>query len=242
MPRVVGVVDADVALAEEQRLGIAVVLHRLVEVKVILREVREDADGVLDPVHAVELERVGRNLHHRVRAARVRHAAQQPLQLEGFRRRALGVDHLAADHVLDGADQADLRPGLLLEDALDEVGRGRLAARAGHADHRQLARGVAVPVRADHGQRAARGRDHGVGQAALDLMLADSADRALLLRHGDISVPVGLHTGDRHKEVAGLCRARVIADAGDLLFRVGIAAQKLQPREQILQFHRFRLL
>ena len=152
------------------------------------------------------------------------------------------MDHLAADHVLDGADQADLRPGLLLEDALDEVGRGRLAARAGHADHRQLARGVAVPVRADHGQRAARGRDHGVGQAALDLMLADSADRALLLRHGDISVPVGLHTGDRHKEVAGLCRARVIADAGDLLFRVGIAAQKLQPREQILQFHRFRLL
>lgn len=85
MPRIVGVVDADVALAEEQRLGIAVVLHRLVEVKVILREVREDADGVLDPVHAVELERVGRNLHHRVRAARVRHAAQQPLQLEGFR-------------------------------------------------------------------------------------------------------------------------------------------------------------
>src|SRR3954470_24980226 len=66
-PAAVGVVDVDHgglrAGREQAALGGEVVLHRRVEVEVVLREVREDRDVPVDRVGAVELERVARDLH-----------------------------------------------------------------------------------------------------------------------------------------------------------------------------------
>ena len=52
----------------------------------------------------IQHQRVGGYLHHHMGAARVGHLPQQPLQLKGLRRRALGVDYLGSDHVLNRAD------------------------------------------------------------------------------------------------------------------------------------------
>ena len=90
-PLVVSIDDADIALREQQRLGLGVGLHGLVEVQMVLRQVREDAHPEADALHAVQHQRVGRHLHDRVRAAGVDHPAQELLQLIGVGRGVLGV-------------------------------------------------------------------------------------------------------------------------------------------------------
>ena len=55
-PIIVGVDNADVALREQQRLGLGVGLHGLVEVQMILRQVREDAHAETDALHTVQHE------------------------------------------------------------------------------------------------------------------------------------------------------------------------------------------
>ena len=53
-PLVIGVDDADIALREQQRLGLGVGLHGLMEVQMILRQVREDAHPEADALHTVQ--------------------------------------------------------------------------------------------------------------------------------------------------------------------------------------------
>ena len=107
----IGVVDVDrarFAAAEEHGLRVAVGVHRLVEVQMIFRQIGKDRRIEVDLVGAVEHQRVGGDLHNDVRAAGVAHVGKELLQLEGFGRRALGVQNFIADHVLDRADEADL--------------------------------------------------------------------------------------------------------------------------------------
>ena len=59
----VGVVDVDdrplrVEFHEQLALGVEVVLHRRMEVEMVLRQVREDRGGEMDRVGAVELKGV----------------------------------------------------------------------------------------------------------------------------------------------------------------------------------------
>ena len=132
---IVHIDDAGPAAGKEHGLGVAVGVHGLVEVEVVLGEVREHADAEGDLVRAVQDQRVGRDLHDDVRAARGLHLGEQLLQLEGFGRRALGMQDLVSDHVLDGADEADLRAEGLFEHVLEQIRARGLAVRAGDADH-----------------------------------------------------------------------------------------------------------
>ena len=234
MPRIVGVVDGHVAAVEQDRLGVAVRLHGVVEVQMILAQVGKDADGEPDAVYPVQRQGVGRDLHHHMGAARVGHLAEQPVQLEGFRRGALGVQHLIADHVLDGAHQPHLGPGLLLQNALDEVGGGGLAAGAGDAHHGHFPGGMIEPVAAHQGQRPAGTGHLYIGDISLRHTLAYHAGRALFRRHGDKPVAVHRLAADGHEHVARSGRTRVIADAGDLRFHIGSGGKNIQPVQQVL--------
>ena len=55
-PIIVGVDDAGIALREQQRLGLCIGLHGLMEIQMILRQVREDAHAEADALHAVQHE------------------------------------------------------------------------------------------------------------------------------------------------------------------------------------------
>ena len=153
----------------------------------------------------------------------VGHLPEQLLQLVGLRRGALGVQHPVADHVLDRADQAHPCSGLLLQDALDEVGGGGLAAGACHADHGQLVGGVVEAVRADDRQGPAAVRHLDIGRAVLRRGLAHHAGRALLPRHGDILMSVRFRTGDGDEQVACLHRTGVVPHLADVRVQVGTA-------------------
>ena len=203
-PRVVGVIDPQITLPEQQSLRVAVGFHRLVEVQMVPAQIRIDPHGELDTVHPVQHQRVGGYLHHHMGAPGVGHLPQQLLQLEGLRRGALRGEHLAADHVLDGADQPHLRPGLLLQNTLDEIGGGGLAAGAGHAHHGQLLGGMVKAVGSHHRQRPPGVRHPDEGRAVLRHLFAQDAHRALFPRHGDIFVTVCRHTGDGDEQIAAL--------------------------------------
>ena len=242
MPAVVGVVHRHVALAEQQRLGVAVVFHGLVEVQMVLGEIGEHAHRKGNAVHPVQRQRVGGYLHHHVGAARVRHLPEQALQFKGLRRGALGGDHLVADHVLNGADKTHLGPGLLLQNALDEIGGRGLAVGAGDAHHGHLPGRVVKPIGADDAQRPPGVFHHHAGDFPLHLALADGAHRALFRRHGHELVAVHGEAGHRHEQISRLGKAAVVADAGDFRLHVRGGGAHGHAPQQIFQFHRTYLL
>ena len=108
--RIVRVEDGDArrridCAVEEQALGGEVVLHGLVVVEVVAREVGEDGDVEGDADHAALIERVAGNLGDELGGA-ARHAFGH--QLEKIARLGRGVDggaHFAGDVIFDGADE-----------------------------------------------------------------------------------------------------------------------------------------
>ena len=65
---------------EQQRLRLEVVLHRRVEIQVILAQVRKRHHVEVHPAHTPQLQGVAGDLHHQVRGALSNHARQQGLQ------------------------------------------------------------------------------------------------------------------------------------------------------------------
>ena len=120
--RVVRIEHTRPAKPEQAGLGGPVGLHGLMEIEVVLRQVRERTDRERDAVHAVQRQRMGRDLHHHMRAARIEHLPQQALQGKALGRRALRRDDGVADAVFDRADEADLRAEHLLEQRADPGG------------------------------------------------------------------------------------------------------------------------
>ena len=155
--RIVEIYDTLVGNREQLGLGLAVGLHGLMEVQMILSQVGERANGEAHAAHAVEYQRVRRDFHDAVRAASLGHACKQRRGIVGLGRGALGRDDLVADHVLIGADQADLTT-LGFQNVLDQRGGRGLAVGTGHADHGELARGMVEAVARDVGRAPARHR------------------------------------------------------------------------------------
>ena len=78
-------------LLEQPALGREVGVHRLVEVEVVLGEVREHAAREADARHAAELEGVRGDLHRRGAVAAVAHAPEGLLEVDRLGRRSLDV-------------------------------------------------------------------------------------------------------------------------------------------------------
>ncbi len=95
--RVVKVDNPPIRLRKQQRLCLAVFLHRTVEIQVILGQVGEQRHLEADAVNPLERQRVGGNLHHGMGAARVAHPRKERLQFVGFGGGALGLEHLVPD-------------------------------------------------------------------------------------------------------------------------------------------------
>ena len=213
--------NALLADGEQQRLCLAILLHGLVEIEVILRQIGERAYRKRNAVYAVKHQGVRGNLHDHMRAACVSHAGKQCVQLVGFRRGALGFDHFITDEVLVGADQADLVP-CVLKHVLDEVGRGGLAVGAGHTEHDHALCRMTEAVCRNLSQRDT-GILHNDCGDALRRLLADNGCRALLHRLGDVLVAVGRVAADGYKQVARLYRAGVVTHFLDLDILCGSA-------------------
>ena len=239
-PGVVGVDHAHAAVLEQDRLGVAVGLHGLVEIQVVLGQVREDAHGVGNPVHPVQHQGVGGDLHHHMGAARLPHLGQQGLQVPGLRRGPLRGDHGIADHVLVRADEAHLGPQHLLQHRLQEIRGGGLAVGAGDADHGHVLRRVAVEVGPQHRQGPAGVRHLDVGEVPLRRRLAHHRGGAALRRLANEGVAVRRKAPHGHEQVPGPDGPGVVADAGHLAVQVRCGGQNLDAPQKFSQFHSYR--
>ena len=88
-------------------------------------------------------------------------------------------EDLVADHVLDRADEPDLRAQRLFQHMLQKIGDGRFAVRAGDADDAHIVCRMSKPVRTEHCKRCAGIRNQHIGNLHLRLFLADDAGCAV---------------------------------------------------------------
>ena len=117
---------------------------------VVRRNVEECAHVESEAEHAVDLVRLAGNLHHHMRHAVVNSLAQKVEKVEAFRRRQLRFHIGFAVHaVIYRAEQGRLIARQLGKKVMHVVGGGRLALRAGDADHRQLLLRMAVELGAE---------------------------------------------------------------------------------------------
>ena len=91
---------------EEPPLRVEVVLHRPVQVEVVLAQVREDERVEADAVEPPERRAVRRRLEGDAPVARVEHLAEEPLEVDRLGRRERRGALLAADLQLDRARRA----------------------------------------------------------------------------------------------------------------------------------------
>ena len=118
---------------KQHALCLIVVLHRLVIVKMILREIRKDRNLKMRRAYALLHESERADLHHNRITARIRHSAVESEQLKRHGRGIVGVNDLVTDFILNRADESHLVP-VFRENILDDRGDGRLAVGAGYAD------------------------------------------------------------------------------------------------------------
>ena len=90
---------------EQPALRLEVVLHRPVQVEVVLREVREDEGVEADAVEPLQRRAVRRRLDGDAPVAGVEHLAEEPLQVDRLGSRVRRGPGDAADDPLDGADE-----------------------------------------------------------------------------------------------------------------------------------------
>ena len=207
------------------------------QVKVILRKIREHCHVKHDPRHTLKRQRMGRYLHYHMRAARVRHLAEELVQLVALRRRVLRVQELVAYHVAVSPYKADLRVKLRFEQVLHYVGRAGFSARAGKAYHLHFRRGVSEELTARHRKPvAAVGYLH-IRRSVCRDILAQHHSRALLHRLGNIAVSVCLKALYRDEQVAWARKARVITDPAYLRVRCRVCTEHLYILYQLFQLH-----
>ncbi len=241
-PRAVGVADVDHAerramLGEQAALGQEVILHRVVEVEVVLRQVREDRRREVHRVGATELERVRGDLDRARPVAAVEHRAEHRLQIDRLRGRASHLALLPADDRGDRAEQSALLAHRLLQQGAHEVGRRRLAVRSRDADDAQLRGRIAVEARRDRGHRRARRADQHFRHAELQASLHDQRRRArleCLLRE---LVPVALKAADAEEQLPVAHRAAVVGQARDLDAEIAGGLER-QTGRQLVEPHR----
>ena len=147
-----------VGLGEEPALGVVVLLERPVEVEVVLAQVREDEDGEADPEQALQRGAVGGGLHGGASVPGVEHLAQEALDVDRLGGRPHRGAPLAADPVLDGAEETRAPAGRGKDGEEEERGR-RLPVRPRDPGDLELARRVAEEGVGREGHRLAGVRD-----------------------------------------------------------------------------------
>ena len=202
--------------AEQLRLGGEILLHRLVIVQVVLREVGEHADIVVDAPHALLVQPVRRNLHHGAAATGLQHPVQHRLDVRRFRRRARGGNAALPDFITNGADEPRRTPRRV-QDVASHERRGRLPVRPGNADHLQPARRFLVERAGDFGEGLPRILDHDGGHvpAGPSVGIRHDRHRAALQRvRNEIGALLPMSV-QRDKQVSRPDLPRIVGQAFD---------------------------
>src|SRR3954451_18771108 len=98
------------AALEEHPLGVEVLLHGLVIIQMIAREVREHCDIEGNAEHTLLSEGMRRNFHHRVGCALAQGSVEQSREFKRFRSRVRRWIDFTGNVIFDRSDQRTLTP------------------------------------------------------------------------------------------------------------------------------------
>ena len=233
-PDIIGVHDAGFAAAEKDRLCVTIGFHGHMIVQMILGKIGENTHIVGHTVDSALMEGMGGNLHHHMSAARLIHTAEQLLGLKGAGGSALRRQHFIADHILIGADQTNLCPPGLLQNSLEQIGRGGFAVGAGDRHHGHLLRGMTVEIGAQRRKAAAGIRHQHIGDLHLGHTLADHHGSPFFHNRGDKLMSIHRIAADGDKYIAFLHHAGIIPHMGDLHPQLRRGGKDLNALQQFL--------
>jgi hypothetical protein len=153
---------------------------------------------------------------HRDRArAGVAHRGQHGVEFERQRRRVLQRPRAVAEDAAERSDDAARQPRRFGNRA-QQIARGRLAVRAGDAEHEHRPRGVVVERVGEPRDRDARVGDHDLRDAEVGRTLDDEHRRTARDGLGEEVVTVDALAAHRDEGAAGRHRARVDGKRSDL--------------------------
>jgi hypothetical protein len=204
----------EVRLGEEPALRVEVVLHRRVEVEVVLGEVREDERAEADAEQALERRAVRGRFERAAAIAGVEHLAEGALEVDRLRRSARRRAALPADPVLDRPEEARPAAGSG-EDREEEEGGRRLAVRPGDSDDLELASRMAEKRVGREGHGRPGIPDEQLGDVELERPLDDERRGAVGDRLRGEFVSVCLQPGNAHEHGSRRHAARVVGEVGD---------------------------
>ena len=164
--------------------------------------------------HPILREGVRRDLHRDGRHAAVAHDGEQAMEVGCLGRRTGERHRFAGDARAGGADHTR-HPAGRPEDRLQQVGRRRLAVRAGDADRRERVGGAAEHHRRHRAHRPAHGRHQYLRGVQVEPPLHHEGDGPPLEGGSRVVVPVGDGPADAEEQGAGLDLAVVEGGVAD---------------------------
>ena len=222
---------------EEPALRLEVLLHRAVEIEVILAQVREDERVEAHAVEAPEGRAVRAGLDGRAHVARVEHLAKQPLEIDRLGRRERRGTPLAADLPLDGPHEAGLATRRIENRAQEEC-RGRLPVRSRDTCDLELLRRLAEEEVGGDCHRLAHGRHEELRDIDLERPLDDDGGSTALDRLPGEVVAVHSLAADAEEERAGGHAPRVVREVGDFYGPPSRHLARRESPDQGIQLHR----
>src|SRR5437763_13518069 len=229
-----------IPLSEQPPICVEVLLECAVKVQVVLGQVREDETREAGAVEALELRRVRGGLHRAAAVPDCQHRPERALQVDRLRSRSHGGLRLAADARLDRREERRALAGLL-EYAIEEVGRRRLAVRTGHPGDEQVPRRISEEGDRRHGHRRAGVVDDELGHIELERSLAYERYRATVDRGRREVVSVGAQPGDAEEQRAGRRLTGVIDKVAYLRRSAPHHLPRSERRDEPLQLHAARV-
>ncbi len=161
-------------------------------------------------------------------------------QVEGLRRRVRRRPQYLAEPIVDRAEHRRAETAGF-QDRFDEIGGGRLAVGAGHADHRDPPGGKTVESRRHlcHRQPAVADADADDMRRQIAGLLHDHGRCALFHRLVDKAVPVDLLAPQCEEDTARFHLARVVGEVAriDRSIRRSACLQRGYVRDQACQLH-----
>ena len=226
---------------EEPALRLVVVLHRPVQVEVVLREVREHERVEAHPVEPTQRRAVRRGLDRDGLVARVEHLAEEPLQVDRLRRRVRRGPRLPADDPLDRADEPRRAAGGVEDRA--QRGRSWSSCRSSPSRRRPRARSLGLPKNSSAATAiAARASSTtSCGTSSSSGRSTTSATAPGRDRLGGEVVPVDPGAGDAEEERARRHAARSYARSVISTGRRPITSSGAT-RRQVVEVHRGKRL
>ena len=199
---------------EQPPLRVEVLVHRPMEVEMILAQVREHERVETDAVEPSKRGSMRAGLHRSAAVSGVEHLAEKALQVDRLRRRErCGKSH-ASDLPLDGADETRL-PTRRLEDRAEEERGRRLPVRSGHAGELELRRRLAEEDVSSDGHRLTSRRDEELWHVHVEQALDHDGCRATLDRLPRQVVPVDALAPNAEEERTRHDAAGVVCEIAD---------------------------